>query len=180
VQLERATPGDLPNIVSLMNRAYRGTGVGASWSMEADYIDGDRTSEALLRADIAANPEAALLLARSDDGSSVTGSVWLEPRSAGVWYLGSLTVDPGLQNAGAGRRLLTAAELWAARNGARLIRMAVVNVRETLIAWYIRRGYALTGEIEPFPYDDGRFGIPKRDDLAFVVLQKKMIGGSTT
>ena len=54
-----------------MNRAYRGTGVGASWSMEADYIDGDRTSEALLRADIAANPEAALLLARSDDGSSV-------------------------------------------------------------------------------------------------------------
>ena len=58
--------------------------------------------------------------------------------------------------------------------------MTVVNVRETLIAWYIRRGYALTGEIEPFPYDDGRFGIPKRDDLAFVVLQKKMIGGSTT
>lgn len=50
--------------------------------------------------------------------------------------------------------------------------MTVVNVRDTLIAWYIRRGYFLTGETEPFPYDDNRFGTPLRDDLAFVVLEK--------
>jgi hypothetical protein len=50
--------------------------------------------------------------------------------------------------------------------------MTVVNVRKTLIAWYERRGYALTGETKPFPYGDERFGRPLRDDLHFVVLEK--------
>ena len=50
--------------------------------------------------------------------------------------------------------------------------MTVVNVRDTLIAWYQRRGYALTGETKPFPYDDKRFGTPLRDDLYFVMLEK--------
>jgi hypothetical protein len=50
--------------------------------------------------------------------------------------------------------------------------MTVVNVRDTLIAWYERRGYTLTGESQPFPYGDERFGRPLRDDLSFVVLQK--------
>ena len=52
--------------------------------------------------------------------------------------------------------------------------MTVVNVRVSLIAWYQRRGYALTGETEPFPYGDDRFGRPLRDDLHFVVLTKEM------
>jgi hypothetical protein len=52
------------------------------------------------------------------------------------------------------------------------MRMRVINVRDTLIAWYERRGYALTGETEPFPYGDDRFGRPLRDDLCFVVLER--------
>ena len=93
----------------------------------------------------------ALLVGRSEDGARLEGSVWLEPKGDDVWYLGSLTVDPRLQNAGAGRRLLAASEAWAAEHGARTIRMTVVNVRDTLIAWYVRRGYRLTGEVEPLP-----------------------------
>jgi hypothetical protein len=54
------------------------------------------------------------------------------------------------------------------------MRMSVTNVREALIGWYIRRGYGRTGEIEPFPYGDDRFGTPLRDDLAFVVLEKPL------
>jgi hypothetical protein len=50
--------------------------------------------------------------------------------------------------------------------------MTVVNVRDTLIGWYMRRGYALTGETEPFPYGENRFGTPKPNDLHFVVLRK--------
>jgi len=50
----------------------------------------------------------------------------------------------------------------------------VLNVRESLIAWYIRRGYTLTGETQPFPYGDERFGRPLRDDLHFVVLVKEI------
>lgn len=66
--------------------------------------------------------------------------------------------------------LLAAAERWARERGAARVRMTVVNVRDTLIAWYLRRGYAPTGETAPFPYGDERFGTPLRDDLAFVVL----------
>jgi ribosomal protein S18 acetylase RimI-like enzyme len=173
VELQRAAPADIPAIVALMNAAFRSEGPAASWNTEAEHIAGDRTSEALLAEEIAASPEAVMLLSRSDAGA-LLGTVWLEPAGGGVWYLGSLTIDPALQNAGAGRRLLEAAEAWAGRHGAHTIRMKVVNVRDTLIAWYIRRGYRLTGEVEAFPYDDPRFGIPKRNDLAFVTLDKSI------
>jgi hypothetical protein len=52
------------------------------------------------------------------------------------------------------------------------MRMTVIRQREGLIAWYRRRGYEPTGETEPFPYGDERFGVPLRDDLEFVVLEK--------
>jgi hypothetical protein len=52
--------------------------------------------------------------------------------------------------------------------------MTVIHLRDTLIAWYERRGYRRTGETEPFPYGDERFGIPRRDDLYFVVLEKAL------
>jgi hypothetical protein len=100
--------------------------------------------------------------------------VWLEPEDEGIWYLGSLTIDPRQQNSGLGRKLLTAAEDWVRARGGREVRMTVINVRDTLIVWYVRCGYALTGETEPFPYGDDRFGIPKRDDLHFVVLRKHL------
>ncbi|MFA7541555.1 MAG: GNAT family N-acetyltransferase, partial [Lysobacterales bacterium] len=47
-------------------------------------------------------------------------------------------------------------------------------LRDSLIAWYQRRGYAVTGEQMPFPYGDERFGIPRRDDLHFIILEKPL------
>ena len=52
--------------------------------------------------------------------------------------------------------------------------MHVVNVRDALIAWSLRRGYAKTGDTEPFPYGDDRFGAPVRDDLSFLVLAEDL------
>lgn len=52
--------------------------------------------------------------------------------------------------------------------------MTVVNVREELIAYYVRRGYLRTGELSPFPDGDERFGVPLRDDLAFELLVKAL------
>jgi DNA-binding MarR family transcriptional regulator/GNAT superfamily N-acetyltransferase len=168
-----AVMADVPAIVSLMNRAYRGAGVEAGWNTEAHFIDGDRTSVALLSEEMATKPEATLLAWRRLSGD-LQGCVWLEPLGDDVWYLGSLTVDPHVQNAGLGRQLLTASENWVREQGGREIRMTVVNVRESLIAWYARRGYQPTGETEPFPYEDTRFGIPKRTDLCFVGLGKAL------
>ena len=173
VRLVPADPADLPEVAALMNRAYRGPDAG--WTNEAGYLDGDRTSVAMLAADLAGNPAARLMLWRRGDGS-LRGCVWLEPEAEGRWYLGSLTVDPGAQNAGHGRQLLAAAEDWIRARGGRSVRMTVVNVRDTLIAWYERRGYARTGATEPFPYEDARFGVPRRDDLAFVELARPLGG----
>jgi GNAT superfamily N-acetyltransferase len=171
--LTPATDADVADVVALMNRAYRPRGGEAGWSNETDYIDGDRTSEDLLRREIAGNPGARLLICRRKDGD-LQGCVWLEPLADDTWYLGSLTIEPRAQNGGVGRGLLAAAEEWVRAQGGRAIRMTVVQVRESLIAWYVRRGYRLTGETEPFPYEDTRFGIPKRSDLHFVVLRKEL------
>ncbi|WP_429499306.1 GNAT family N-acetyltransferase [Robbsia andropogonis] len=103
------------------------------------------------------------------------GCVWLEPREKDIWYLGSLTVDPQQQNRGLGQALLYCAEQWVLEHGGTLVQMTVVNVRDKLIEWYERRGYRDTGERWEFPYDDNRFGTPLRDDLNFVVLEKKLV-----
>ena len=163
---------DLPQVVALMNIAYRGTAAQAGWTSEESYIDGDRTSEAALTVQLATQPDGFLLVTPAEHHNSIVGCVWLEPLTEKIWYLGSLTVDPTLQNAGVGRKLLESAEQWAIDRGALKMQMTVINIRDTLIAWYERRGYTLTGEVRPFPYGDNRFGDPRRNDLAFVVLEK--------
>ena len=85
-----------------------------------------------------------------------------------------LTARPEAQNRGLGRSILAGAERMLTERGVRTARMTVVNIRDTLIAWYARRGYRATGEILPFPYRDAPFGTPTRDDLAFVVLEKAL------
>ena len=170
VELQRATAADLPEIVALTNWAYRGTGPQSSWTIES-YLEGERTTAAALSDDLAAKPQAQLLVWR-DAAGELQGHVWLEPVGDDAWYLGLLSVRPDRQDRKLGRTLLAAAEDFARARGVRRMRMRVINVRDTLIAWYERRGYRLTGEVRPFPYDDQRFGVPLREDLAFVVLEK--------
>jgi len=168
------TDEDVPHIVALINRAYRGSGTSIGWSTEVGYISGERTTEDLLRAELVAKPNGSLLKWNDEQGGPLKGCVWLEPLADDVWYLGSLAVDPQQQKGGLGKALLSSAEQWVRERGGRRVRMTVVNVREVLITWYLRRGYHRTGETEPFPYGDNRFGTPLRDDLSFVVLEKNL------
>ena len=52
--------------------------------------------------------------------------------------------------------------------------MTVIRQRAELIAYYERRGYRRTGEERPFPYGDQRFGLPRRPDLSFIVMEKAL------
>lgn len=71
MQLQRVTDGDLPEIVDLINLAYRGKGAEAGWATERQYIEGERTTVALLKEDLAGSPEALLLMWRDEaDGSA--------------------------------------------------------------------------------------------------------------
>ena len=172
--LNPAVEADYPAIIDLVNLAFRGTDPSASWNTEIVFIEGQRLNESLLREDLAAKPKAHLLTYRDDPDGPLLGTVLLDPKKDGIWYLGLLTVRPDQQKRKLGRTLLAAAEAYAKERGAHRISMTVVNVRDTLIAWYERRGYRLTEETKPFPYGDERFGKPLRDDLYFVVLEKSI------
>ena len=171
IVLAPAGEGDRADVVALANLAYRGAG---GWNAETGLIEGERTTIAFLEADLAAHPDSILLIHRDPDGGELLGCVRVEPRGGGAWHLGLLAVRPDLQAQQLGRRILVAAEAFARARGAVRIRMGVIDLRDTLIAWYERRGYARTGESEPFPYGDERFGRPLRDGMRFVVLEKRL------
>ena len=173
--LRTAVEPDYPEIIELANVAYRGMeGDAVSWNLEKGILEGPRMDESLLREELAEKPNGFLMTVRASADAPLLGTFWLDPRSDGVWYLSLFMVRPDQQNRGFGRRLLAQAEQFARERGARRIRMSVLQVRDTLIAWYERRGYRVTGKTEPFPYGDDRFGRPLREDLHFVILEKKM------
>jgi ribosomal protein S18 acetylase RimI-like enzyme len=169
LNLQPADEADYPAIIALTNRAYRAPAGQAAWKVET-IVGGQRIDEALLRDDLA-NPAAILLVARNGRGEHL-GHVRLDSSDDSVWYLAMLTVSPDHQDAGLGRLILAAAEDYARNHGARHIRMSVIHQRIELIAWYQRRGYALTGVTGAFPYGDPRFGTPTRADLFFEMLEK--------
>jgi predicted N-acetyltransferase YhbS len=160
--------------VELVNSAYRGDSSRSGWTTEADLLGGQRTDVETLGQQLAAAGATVLV---AQEAGQLLGCVLVEPVSAGEpeAYLGMLTVEPGIQTRGIGSVLVRAAEAFARDEmSARAMRMTVIAQRSELIAWYERRGYARTGETQPFPYGDARFGLPKRDDLHFIVLRKAL------
>ncbi|MET9569164.1 GNAT family N-acetyltransferase [Streptomyces virginiae] len=166
-----AVEADVPELVALVESAYRGDASRAGWTTEADYLDGQRTDPDGVRA-VIAGPDGVLLVV--ERAGELVACCHIEHRGDHA-YFGMFAVHPGLQGGGLGKEILAEAErrardMW----GADEMRMTVVNVREELIAYYVRRGYRRTGELSPFPYGDERFGIPLRDDLAFELLVKPL------
>ena len=167
-----ATADDIPALHALIESAYRGEASRAGWTTEADLLDGQRTDPDDLAA-ILSDPSQALLTAWA--GDDLRGCILIADQGEGVGYFGMLSVRPTLQGGGLGRRLVEAAHAALAdRFGARRVRISVFPQRTELVAWYERLGYAATGETLPFPYDDPRFGLPKRDDLYFNVLERDL------
>ena len=166
-----ASAEDLPALHALIERAYRGDSAKAGWTHEADLLGGQRTDLAAL-SEMLADPDQRLLAARQ--GDAIVGCVSVRRSAPGRCYLGLLTVEPTLQAGGLGRRLIAAAEETARGMGATVIELTVIATRQELVRWYERRGYRLTGETRPFPFDDPRFGLPKTRDLEFVVLERML------
>jgi ribosomal protein S18 acetylase RimI-like enzyme len=173
LEFQDAVPADVAAIVALVTSAYRGEQSKAGWTTEADLIGGQRTDpEAVLEA--ISRPGSRMRLARAPSGDLV-GCCQLERKVDRVCYFGMFAVSPVLQARGVGRRILDDAERVAREEwSAGTMEMTVITQRRDLIDWYVRRGYAFTGEMRAFPYGDERFGQPRRDDLAFEVLAKAL------
>ncbi|OCG76522.1 GNAT family N-acetyltransferase [Microbacterium sediminis] len=171
LSLRIADPSDVPAIVSLVESAYRGEASRAGWTTEADLLDGQRTDADQVSGLL--GPGGSVVLLAERDGAPVA-CCHLEHRGDHA-YFGMFAVDPRAQAGGIGRAVLAEAERFArAEWSVSQLRMTVITAREDLIAWYERRGYRRTGEHSPFPYGDERFGIPRRDDLAFETLVKPL------
>jgi ribosomal protein S18 acetylase RimI-like enzyme len=166
-----ATEADIDAIVALVTSAYRGEASRAGWTTEADLLDGNRIAPEVLRADIAR--ERSRVLLASHDGELVGCAHVAVDDDAG--YFGMFAVRPLLQGGGLGRAVLAEAERIVRDEwGQATMRMTVIDLREELMAWYERRGYRRTGAKKPFPAVDPRFGVPKRDDLRFEVMEKPL------
>ncbi|MGF7080063.1 GNAT family N-acetyltransferase [Mucilaginibacter sp. UYCu711] len=138
-----ATLADVPELVNLINSAYRGESSKKGWTTEADLIDGQRINKESLEQQIA-DPQAVILKNTNNEGL-ITGCVYLQKQGDKV-YLGMLTVSPTLQANGLGKQLLNAAEDYTRSINCTAVTMTVITTRTELINWYERRGYSKTGE----------------------------------
>ena len=166
---------DAAALAGLVNSSYRAQGKAAGWTHETGLLAGARADADDLKR-VLAEGQATILLMRRKTGAELVGCISVEPMADAHCYISLLAIDPDHQDCGYGRLLLAEAETFAYAHGARTARMTVIRQRETLIAWYERRGYRRTGEVLPFPHDDPKVGTPLRDDLQLVVLQKSLAG----
>jgi GNAT superfamily N-acetyltransferase len=169
-----ATPDDADELVRLVHAAYRGEGTEATWTTEAHLLGGQRVDRDMVLESITAPDAEVLVLTDGPDGPIVACCELARPDERGHSLLGMFAVDPVRQAGGLGRRTLEAGERLAAEWGASAVELHVIDVRHELIDWYRRRGYAMTDERLPFPYGDDRFGVPRRDDLQFAVMVKRL------
>ncbi|TSD67466.1 GNAT family N-acetyltransferase [Inquilinus sp. KBS0705] len=142
-----ATLTDVPELVTLVNSAYRGESSKKGWTTEANLIDGQRIDEEGLIEQMS-DPNATILKNTDADGN-ITACVYLLKKPGNVLYLGMLTVSPTLQAHGIGRQLLAAAEDYARSINHHTVAMTVITTRTELLNWYERRGYTKTGETIP-------------------------------
>jgi ribosomal protein S18 acetylase RimI-like enzyme len=164
-----ATRADVPRIVELLNLAYRGESSRKGWTTEADLIAGNVRSDASNVLAVMDIPGSVFLVYEGPAG--LLGCVNLQKHGTRI-YLGMFAVDPDAQGSGIGKQLLKGAEQHALAQDCRSIYMQVISVRQELINWYKRHGYADTGERKPFP-EDGLTGKHMRE-LEFAVLEKKL------
>jgi GNAT superfamily N-acetyltransferase len=160
---------DAPAIAALVESAYRGDESRRGWTTEAALFPDNRTNVQEI-ASLLADPDARFVLAH--DGAELVGCAMIR-NEHGSGYFGMFAVQPRLQGAGLGKKVLAFAEeqartLWSCREMA----MTVINIREELIAFYLRRGYRQTAT-KPFPFDKEPGA--RRKDFHFLVLTKPLV-----
>jgi ribosomal protein S18 acetylase RimI-like enzyme len=173
IEFTQADEKDIEAIVDLVNSAYRGEGAKKGWTTESDLLGGQRIDPESITANLTKDNSVILIAQDEDMDDKIVGCVHLEKR-INKCYLGMLTVDPGLQKKGIGKMLMQESEAFAHFWDCTHIYMTVISVRTELISWYEKLGFKNTGEKRPFPYGNERFGIPKVDNLEFVVIEKKL------
>jgi uncharacterized protein (TIGR00290 family) len=167
-----ATTADVPDVVTLVQAAYRGPG---GWTNEIGIVGGERIGPAPARVAIE-DPAAVTVLVHDPDSRRLIGCCHVSAGTAQTAHLGLFAVDPRRQAGGLGRRLVDLLRgLAVDRFGAHTLEISVVSGQEALIAWYQRRGFTPTGERRPF--GDDPHDRPLLPGLHFIVMQAMLRRG---
>ncbi|NYI02752.1 GNAT family N-acetyltransferase [Cupriavidus plantarum] len=169
--LEPANIGDIHAIVRIVNDAYRGNDGKVGWTSEMGLVQGQRVNTSVISRMLRQeNPKIYVM--RDKQTRRIVATICLDRFSPVATEIGMLSVDVELQGSGLGKRILAATEDRLRSVGCLNARMSVIEARTELVAWYVRRGFLPTGDYIDFPYDDESVGIPLRDGLRFIVLEK--------
>lgn len=169
--LQKTTLETLPAFHALIEASFRGSGSQKGWCSEAEYFTSARISSEEMLAKFS-HPDSTLFEGYDATGALVTCCELLK-KDAATCYFGMFAVDPTKQGGGIGNYVLNAAEEFAREElGCKRMEMQVIASRDTLIAYYSRRGYVRSKESRPFPYELFDKGSILRDDLCFAVLEK--------
>jgi GNAT superfamily N-acetyltransferase len=152
--LREATDADVPALAAAINAAF---------VVERFFKIGDRTSPDETRARMRRG--SFLIL---EDAGQIVAAIYVSA-TAGLGYFGTLSVHPGQQGRGLGRRMAEAAENWCRARGCREMEIEVVNLRTELPPFYRRLGYLEAGT-RPFP-DAERSTMP----CHFIVMRKALV-----
>ncbi len=132
-----ATPADIPELVRIINLAYR---------VEDFFIDGGRTNAADVKARVDA-PGACFIVLDSADDRGLSAAVWVEIHER-RGHFAVLSVDPACQGRGLARMLIDAVENHCRDAGCDSLDLEVVDLREELPPFYARFGFAPCGTAE--------------------------------
>jgi GNAT superfamily N-acetyltransferase len=132
--VREGTPGDVPELVRVINRAYR---------VEDFFVRGDRVNAADVTSRLA-TPGAAFLVIDGAAPGSLDAAVCVQLRGD-RGYFGLLAVDPDRQGHGLARELIAAVEARCRAAGCRHLDLDVVDLRTELPPFYARLGFAPSG-----------------------------------
>lgn len=128
--VREATASELPEIVSLINRAFQ---------VESFFKSGDRMDAETARHNM---NEGKFLVLR--EGDAMIACLWMKITGERA-YLGTLSVDPSRQKSGLGGRMMREAESYARARGCTVLDIRIVNLRTELPPIYRKFGFAETG-----------------------------------
>ena len=167
-----ASTTDVAALAALVERSYRGPVAATGWTTETELLTGPRSSESQIAALVADDGSRFVLV--EADGRLVGSALVQRPAEPGAAaYVGMFAVDPARQGTGLGKAVLeaaerTAQELWSATE----VTLTVISLRDELITWYERRGYARTGRHLPFPFHEASGAL--RTDFDLVEMRKEL------
>jgi ribosomal protein S18 acetylase RimI-like enzyme len=170
MQFRKAELNDAKNVCALVNSVYRGENSKKGWTTEAYMLDGIRIDKESLKK-IISKKDNVIILAINE--GEIIGCVHLEQKGSRC-HLGMLSVNVNYQDKGIGKKIMEHSEEYAKNEmKCSIMEMKVISQRKELIDFYIRRGYKITGESEPFLLNT-HFGEPKSSDLYFEYLTKEL------